>query len=155
MWKEKRSSARHVIELPIRYRELKVKQQIKKGKPSADVSAQKGETKNLSERGLLFVSFLPFAKGTTLELTLPMKDKVFTVRGIVVHATDDTDTGFFKIGVQFSNATQVFKVKMAEQLYQIEQYRKSLSKKRGRPVSEEEAARKWIQDHSTEFSEFY
>jgi len=44
---------------------------------------------------------------------------------------------------------------MAEQLLQILAFQKSLSLKESRQVSEEEAAQRWIVEHSESFAGFY
>ena len=90
-----------------------------------------------------------------LELTLPVKEATFTMQGRVVHASRDSETGLFRTGISFPQPDSVFKIKMAEQVYQIDQYRKTLSGKEGRAVSEEEAAHRWIAERSSDFAEFY
>ena len=142
MWQEKRTSQRHVIELPIKYKVLEDHAQ-----------PHRAETHNISETGLLFLTNEHFQSGTLLALTLQIKEKVFTVRGRVVYSTQEA--AVYHTGVQFLHPAHLFLVKMAEQLHQIDQYRKTLSKKEGHQVSEEEAAERWIQQHSKQFSEFY
>jgi len=142
MWQEKRLVRRHVVELPIKYRVLN------QSKPLL------AETKNLSETGLLFLTTERFEAGTSLELTIPVKDKALTVKGRVVYARRELESGFFRTGVQFVQPEGVFLVKMAEQLHQIDQYRKKLSDEEGHDISEEEAAERWIHDHYKEFSKF-
>ena len=151
VWQERRSAVRHAIELPIRYRMLRQKEQA----GGSHFSARSQKTKNISDTGLLFLSTEYFTVGTLLELSLPLKERVFTIEGRVVHASRDSDSGLFRTGINFPKADSVFKIKMAEQVYQIDQYRKSLSKQEGRVVLEEEAARRWIDQHSSDFAEFY
>lgn len=143
MWKEKRAFIRHVIELPIKYRVL------------PESKEHRSETQNFSDGGLLFLASERFAVGTLLELTVPTKDKVFTVEGHVVHVAEDERGGFFRMGVHFLHPKSLFLVKMAEQIHQIDLYRKTLSKKEGHEISEEEAAHRWIEQHSKAFSKFY
>ena len=152
VWQERRSSVRHAIELPIRYRVLTASKQIS---GSLSQPTRLPKTKNISDSGLLFLSSEYFKVGTLLELSLPVKEKVLTIEGRVVHASQDSESGFFRTGISFSKPDSVFKVKMAEQVYQIDQYRKFLSKEEGRAVSEEEAAHRWIEEHSGDFAEFY
>ena len=151
IWQERRSSVRHAVELPIRYRVLTKPPQS--GTDHSPTRPQK--TKNVSDSGLLFLSTQCFEVGTLLELSLPVKEKVLTIEGQVVHASEDQGSGFFRTGIHFPKSDSVFKVKMAEQVYQIDQYRKHLSKQEGRVVSEEEAAHRWIDQHSGDFAEFY
>lgn len=149
---EKRLSARHFIELPIHYRQISSKH----GSGSAPVSVlERSRTKNFSDGGLLFLTPKAYPPGTEFELSFPVQGKVFTMTASVVHSSRDSDSGFYETGVHFSNPSDLFKIRMAEQLCHIDQFRKELSKAEGHPVSEEEAARKWIQEHSAEFAEFF
>ena len=152
VWQERRSVVRHAIELPIRYRVLSERRQMS-GTRSQLTNPQK--TKNISDSGLLFLATEYFKVGTLLELSLPVKEKVLTIEGCVVHASQDSESGLFRTGIHFPKIDSVFKVKLAEQVYQIDQFRKSLSRQEGRLVSEEEAAHQWIEEHSSDFAEFY
>ena len=143
MWKEKRTVERHIIELPIKYKAL------------VGAKPHLAETKNMSQSGLLFLTTDHFDPGVILELTLPTRDRVFTVTGKVVYSKRELETNEYRTGVQFLNPESIFIVKMAEQLHQIDQYRKRLTEQAGHPVSEQEAAERWIQDHSMEFAKFY
>lgn len=148
VWRERRSSERHIIELPIKYR---VVNDTKKRLSAFSIC----RAKNICDGGLLFLSSERFANGTLLELTFPVKDQIFTMKGTVVHVCQDTESDLYKIGIQFPKADHVFKVKLAEQLRQINQYQQTLSKQEGRIVPEEEAAQRWINDHSGDFAEFF
>ena len=151
VWQERRSAVRHAIELPIRYRVLSDRKQAGEGR----YLFRNQKTKNVSDTGLLFLSAEYFEIGTFLELSLPIKESVLTIEGRVVHAGRDLESGLFRTGINFHKSDSVFKIKMAEQVYQIDQYRKLLSKQEGRVVSEEEAAHRWIDQHSSDFAEFY
>ncbi|MBI4358323.1 MAG: PilZ domain-containing protein [Candidatus Omnitrophica bacterium] len=152
LWQERRSTIRHAIELPVRYRVLVESKQKDK---ATFQSVHPHKTKNISDNGLLFLSSEYFKLGTLLQLTLPVRDKVFTIEGRVVHSSQDRESSFFRTGIYFANPDSVFKVKMAEQLHQIDEYRKSLSRDEGRVITEEEAAHRWIDEHSRNFAEFY
>ncbi len=148
MWQERRSSERHVIELPIKYKV--VDDSKKKRAVSATTQAR-----NICDGGILFLSSERFAAGTLLELTLPIKNQIFLMKGKVVHVSQDPRSEFYQIGIQFPKADHVFKLKMAEQLRQIHQYQQMLSKQEGRIIPEEEAAHRWIEVHSGDFAEFF
>ncbi len=112
-------------------------------------------TKDISEAGLLFLSSQFFNVGTLLELKIPLGGRVFLLEGRVVHTNQDLESQLFRTGIQLLNPDSVFKVKMAEQVHQIDEYRKELSTREGRTVSSEEAAHRWIEEHSKRFAEFY
>ena len=152
MWQERRASVRHPIQLPIRYRVLSERKQKDSRTP---LSSHLLKTKDISDDGLLFLSAERFEEGSLLELTLPIRDKIFTLTGHVVYTSRDSESGLFRTGIHFSDTQSIFKVKMAEQLHQIDEYRKMLSSREGRAVSEEEAAQKWIDKNSDHFAEFY
>lgn len=152
VWQERRTSERHAVELPIRFRVLNEPREATKPSSLANRSQR---TKNISHDGLLFLSPQQFKIGTLMALTFPIKDRTFTMEGHVIHSNRDSESGFYRTGIRFLKADSVFKVKMAEQLYQIDQYRKQLSKEEGRAISEEEAAHRWIEKHSMNFAEFY
>jgi hypothetical protein len=152
MWQEKRSAQRHVIVLPIQYREIESSEAMEK---TDQASVLRGHTKNVSEQGLLFLSRQPFKKGTILEVTFPLKDKLFKILGSVVYSMVDPDTTLYRTSIQFQKPDSMFKLKIAEQIYLINQYQQHLSREESRTVSDEEAAEKWIQHHSAEFSKFY
>ena len=151
VWRERRSSDRHIVELPVKYRVL----EEHKGSKKTSILTVTSKSKNICDGGLLFLSSETFKVGTFLELSFPVKDRIFNMQGRVVHVSEDPETGLYKIGIFFSNADYLFKVKMAEQLRQIHQYQQQLSKDEGRIVSEGEAAQKWIEKHSDTFAEFF
>ena len=151
-WREKRTAVRHAAELPIRYRVLGDGRHPG-GSLSLAVSSER--TKDISEAGLLFLSSQSFKVGTLLELKIPLGDRVFFLEGRVTHTNWDIESGLFRTGIQLLNPDSVFKVKMAEQVHQIDEYRRELSTREGRSVSSEEAAQRWIEEHSVRFAEFY
>ena len=148
MWRERRQSERHVVELPIKYRVL---DEPSKNQPGIGPS----RTKNICDGGLLFLASEHFETGALLELTVPIKNQIFVIQGRVAHIDRDPNGEFYKVGIQFPRADHVFKLKLAEQLGQIHQYQQTLSQQEGRIVSEEEAARRWIDENSGMFAEFF
>ena len=140
------------MELPIRYRALAVNGTLH---ATSSPATRYSHTRNISSGGLLFLSQEAFQVGTVLELNFPVKDQLFSMHCRVVHTVQDPHSKLYETGVHFSNPDTVFKVKMAEQVYQIDEFRKSLSKQRGHIVTQEEAAREWIAKHSKEFAHFY
>ena len=149
---EKRLSRRHFLKLPIHYRAIGT---VDDSKSDSFSPVGQSQTSNVSEGGLLFLAPQNYPSGTIFELTFPVKEKLFTLRATVIHSMQDVNTGLYRTGVRFSNPSQFFRIKMAEQLCHIEEYRESLSQQTGKSISEEEAAERWINDHSKEFADFY
>src|SRR3989338_402197 len=97
IWQERRASIRRVVELPVKYRVVEQnRQQL--------LNSSLGKTKNVCDGGLLFISPESFPNGTVLEITFPVKDQVFTMRGKVVHSTPESNSKFYHVGIYFPNA---------------------------------------------------
>ncbi|OGW89144.1 MAG: hypothetical protein A3E74_06210 [Omnitrophica bacterium RIFCSPHIGHO2_12_FULL_44_12] len=149
---EKRAIYRHKVELPIKYR---LKGDGKKEKSSDHIAIRRSITKDVTPEGLLLLSTEKFEPQTVLVLNIPTPGKEFLIDGRVVHVVQDPESGQYRTGIHFLNPDDAFKVKMAEQLLQILAFQKSLSLKESRQVSEEEAAQRWIVEHSESFAGFY
>ncbi len=152
MSKEKRTVKRYGFKLPIRYRAMTLAEDGKKMPASP---FRRGATQDVSHEGLLFLAVEKFPAGTAIELQVPTRGKFFYLDGRVTHVALDTQSGLFRTGIQFLNSQNIFKMKMAEQLMQIADYKKELSESENRSVTEQEAAERWIEKHSEHFSSFY
>ena len=131
--KEKRRFLRHPIHAPIQL----------------DVERQKNlkavESSDLSLGGLSFLWAKRLSKGEVLRIGIPVKQKLFEVVGRVVYAKEDRKTGRYRTGVSFVDPSSTFKAKLAEEALEILEFRKKISKELGHSVSEEEAAKQWIE----------
>ncbi len=141
--RERRRYIRHLLVSPLEF------------KVEDEESAHKGETVNISEGGLLFMSKESVEPGKTIRLSLPLYEKVFHIKANVVHSIKDEDTGLFRIGVCFVSYSDAFKVKLIEQIYLIEEYRVLRSLQLGREISLQEASREWIKRYSERFEKLY
>lgn len=97
--------------------------------------------------------FLPV--GTKLSLRIPVGDQMFKVNGQVAYCASSRESGRFRTGVAFLDAENAFRAKLAEEILQINEYQRRISRALGRDVSEEEAAREWIQKHARNFSHLF
>ncbi len=152
MWNEKRVAERHLVPLPIKYRWLDNAQYASREELS---QFRHTKAKDISSEGLLFLAKEPYEIGALLDLSVPAQRNTYHMKARVVHSEPDDASELFRIGVQFLNQSDLFKLKMAEQLYEIVQFQRQLSLTENRDVSCEEAAERWIRDHSDAFSEFY
>ena len=73
----------------------------------------------------------------------------FEVRGQVVWCR--AESGVFEIGVAFLNPSDLFQVRMVEQICHIEQYKADVLASEGRRLNGEQAAQEWIQKFAGDF----
>ena len=135
--KERRQYFRHPISVPI---------QLRVAERCFDSNSS-----DISLGGLNFSWSKKLSKGTLLDIKIPVKEKSFEVKARVVFSKEDRKTARYHTGVSFTDFPSAFKAKLAEEVLQILEFRKSLSRELGREISEEEAARKWISEFAGNF----
>ena len=140
MKSEKREFYRHPIKVPIQLTRV------------VNNTAENARAEDLSQGGLAFFWPEPISEGTHLLLSIPVEKQLFKMNAHVTHSQKDTDTGLFKIGVCFEDSVSSFRAKLAEEILQIRQYREKMSLLRGRPFSEEDAAKVWIDRNAENFA---
>lgn len=138
--REKRRFFRHPVNVPI---------QLKMEKTQ---DAYVSESKDISLGGLSFVWPSKLSKGSLLTLSIPVKEKVFDVKARVAYSKGYRKTNQFHTGVMFLNSPDAFKAKLAEEVLQIIEYQKSVSRELGYELSEEDAAKKWISQYASKFA---
>ena len=139
--KERRKFFRHPIRVPIKLRIAEAKENLR------------SESRDLSLGGLNFAWSKKIAKGTILNITIPVKEKFFELRGKVVYSKEDRHSAQFRTGVSFIDFPNAFKARLAEEVLQILEYRKTISRELGHEISEEEAASKWVREFAARFPE--
>ena len=137
--KEKRHFFRHPIHVPIKLRVAAASQSY----PS--------QSTDISLGGLNFSWSRKLSKGTMIDIAIPVREKTFDIRARVVYSKEDRRSARFSTGVSFVDFPSAFKAKLAEEVLQILEYRKSISREAGREISEEEAARKWVGEYAERF----
>lgn len=137
---EKRRFYRHPIGVPIQYREVRAKTHCR------------SKSVDLSEGGICFLADHFLAMGVSINLDIPVESEVFSMSGHVAYCNRLSNTGLYRTGVAFEDPTSAFRAKLAEELLKIKDYRKKLIEELGRDVSEDEAARKWIEKYAKRFS---
>jgi len=90
--------------------------------------------------------------GEEVTLKIPCLGQDECVFGKVVYCNSGSKG--YRIGIQFDDERETFKIKMVEQVCQIEHYRRELQRE-GRELDTETAAREWISHHAKEFSEIF
>ena len=104
---------------------------------------------NLSVGGLSFISSKPLELLATVRVSIPVLQQDSYLKGKVVRCEKSSDG--FEIGLEFEGKSDVFQLRMIEQICHIEHYRKEIQLVEGREMSSEEAAREWISKYADEF----
>lgn len=141
--KERRRYFRHRIESPLKLR------------VDTHPAPVRAEVADISLGGLSFLWAKRLKRGHVISVTIPVKEKFFEIHGKVSYCKEDRKSGRYRMGIEFLDETSEFKAKLAEEALEILQFRKSLAKEVGHAVSEEEAARKWIQRYAEHFSNHF
>ena len=132
-----RQYIRHPTDIPLEYHLVDI------------VAHEKNFLKNISEGGLSFQSTVCIEPGAMIHITIPLRDPVFETEGIVVWCRESE--GQFEVGVQFKDPSSEFRVRMIEQVCQIEHYKTEILNKEGRKLTSAEAAREWIAKYAQHF----
>jgi hypothetical protein len=111
-------------------------------------TTQKESLCNVSLSGLAFKSNVSWEIGTIIGVRIPLIHPIFETICRVVWCHKKHNN--FEIGVELMDIDEAFKVRMVEQVCQIENYRNKL-KKQGRDLSIEEAATEWINRYAAVF----
>jgi hypothetical protein len=99
--------------------------------------------------GLRFESLRPVSPGAVLEVAVRVRGKTLTYRG-TVHWVQSLGRRF-EIGLCFTDREDAFCARMALQACHIEAYRRRRSRREGRRIGVEEAARTWIRQYARSF----
>ncbi|HPM42582.1 MAG TPA: PilZ domain-containing protein [Candidatus Omnitrophota bacterium] len=141
---ERRRFIRHPICYPLEFEYASAK------------TKERTSTINVSKGGLLFVAKHSLPLGKTIILKMPLKDKLFKIKGKVVHITPDEDNPkLYNVGIAFYSFSDAFKVKLIEQIYLIDEYRALRSVQLGREVAFKDASEEWIRRYSKRFAKLY
>ena len=139
--KEKRRFFRHPIGVPLKLRISEKEQPLRP------------MTSDISLGGLNFSWPKRLSKGTLLDISIPVKEKTFDVRAMVVYSKEDPRSARYRTGVSFVDFPSAFKAKLAEEVLLILEYQKTISRELGHDISEEEAARKWVSEYAHHFGQ--
>lgn len=107
---------------------------------------------DISEGGVAFTSTQPLNVGNALDVELPVEATRFKLTGKVASCNTMPD-GYFRVGVAFVEAAMSFRMKLAEQVLRISQLQKRLTRERGVPVSQQEAAQIWVEQYAATFAD--
>lgn len=104
---------------------------------------------NISLGGVACNAPRGFRRGTPVELYIPLLGDDARCPGVV--AWSRKQVGDYLVGVAFLDEESLFRVRMVEQVCQIEQYRRQHERQTGVLLSTEECAREWIARNAASF----
>jgi hypothetical protein len=109
------------------------------------------EAHNLSTGGLCFFTEIPVKVGSVVDLSISYVQPDYKGEGIIVWRRGTKPSGY-EVGVRFANDDEYFRMRMVEQVCQIEKYRQHLAEL-GRNLTPEAAALDWIERFAAEFDQ--
>lgn len=104
---------------------------------------------NVSHGGLCFRYANRLAPGDTVTVRIPGVTPPFEAASRVVWCQTDGDG--YQVGVEFLDHQDLYRVRMIEQVCQIEHYRREMREKHGRVLTSQEAALEWISRFARSF----
>ena len=117
--------------------------------PEQDIDSSEKQLLDISYGGLCFDSQTRLEKDFRVQIRLKVANAVFEVRGQVVWCRRKAD--HFEVGITFGAEDEANRVRMLEQIFQIEKYRHQVLKTEGRQLSSQEAAFEWIKKYAASF----
>ena len=118
---------------------------------SCDHGAAQARAHNLSSGCLCFLTQLPVKVGAMVDLLIPYVTPDYHGEGVIVWRRSRDRDGY-EVGVRFASDDEYFRVRMVEQVCQIEEYRQKLAST-GRDLTSEEAALEWINRYAADFDQ--
>lgn len=105
---------------------------------------------NVSLGGLCFVASDRLDINEAIQVRFPLLDEETLIDGKVVWCNKTTRG--YEVGLEFNDPAEVERLKMIEQIRQIENFRNDAEQQDGRKLSSEQAAREWISKYAGDFS---
>ena len=136
-----RSYIRHPSDIPIEYQE---------DKQDAGVSQER--LNDISKGGLSFSSAKELSPGRLITIRFSCVQPDFEARAQVVWC--HREAGGYVIGVVFKESSELYRVRMIEQICHIRQYRADVLATEGRQLDGEQAASEWIHKFAHDFPNF-
>jgi hypothetical protein len=137
-----RSYIRHPSDIPIEYQA-----------DAVDNLASEDRLNNISHGGLSFTSEHELAVGTVITIRINLIKPRFEVKGQV--AWCQREKHLFVVGVRFMEESDLFRLRMVEQICHIEHYKSKVQAEEGRQLTGEQAAREWIQKFAGQFPQLF
>lgn len=134
-----RKFIRHPSDIPIAFSMGQANEQVE----------VRHELRDVSRGGLCFNSETPIKIGSSIHIEIPVKEVPFEADGTVAWCRSEGSC--YAVGVEFSEPSTRFSVRMVEQICHIEHYRTKIMEDEGRVLSSEEAAKEWVEKYAADF----
>ena len=105
---------------------------------------------NVSLGGLCFIASDRLEVDESIQVKIPILTQEHSLDGTVVWC-NKTAKGY-EVGLEFNDPEEVERLRMIDQICQIESFRQDLEKRDGRKLNSEQAAREWVNRYAGEFS---
>ena len=105
--------------------------------------------KNISDGGMCFQSLASVNKGTVIDISIPMLKSKSHISGKVIWCLQNRDS--YEIGIKFRSESDEFTARLIEQISHIKHYQNKILKTEGRKISDNQAAKEWIENYAGEF----
>ena len=105
---------------------------------------------NVSLGGLCFVASDRLDVDESVQVRFPVLNQEQRLNGKVVWC-NKTARGY-EVGLEFDDPEEVGRLRMIDQICQIESFRQQVEKTDGRKLSSEQAAREWVSRYAGDFS---
>jgi c-di-GMP-binding flagellar brake protein YcgR len=140
---EDRKFYRFPVSTPIQYVDTRVR------KPD------RGYTCDISEGGVCFLANRSMAKGEMVQVSVPVDGEIFKRTGKVAYSNHVASMDLYRTGVEFNELQENYDRKLNQQSKAIRKFQRELSLKYDRAVSEDEAARAWVEKYMQQFSNLF
>ena len=107
--------------------------------------------KNVSKGGLCFRSDSHVVPGQLIQIRIPYGKVPFEATCLVVWCRQEGPG--FEVGAKFEDKDTEFAMRLIEQACYIEEYRKEVLSQEGRQLTDDEAAKEWIDKFASDFPE--
>jgi hypothetical protein len=104
---------------------------------------------DVSQGGLCFIAGDRLEINESLQVRFPALKRIHGLNGKVVWCNKIAEG--YAVGLEFDDPGEVERLKMIDQICQIESFRQGLEKSEGRKLSGEQAAREWVSRYAGEF----
>lgn len=90
-----------------------------------------------------------------MQVTLPVHDQMFKRSGRVAYSNHVAGIGMYRTGIEFQDEAAAFNVKLESQQLNIKNYQDQLAQELKREITDEEAARRWVDKYMRQFSSLF
>ena len=105
--------------------------------------------RDVSSGGLCFTSDIHLHPGHPIHIEIPVSEPPFQADGVIKWCR--CEGNHYVVGVAFNEITNLFALRMVEQLCHIEGYRQQVQEQEQRNLTSEEAAAEWIEKYAADF----